>query len=36
MSAVTGAGAVGGCYGAALAKAGEEGTCIAHGAHLAA
>ena len=34
--AVIGAGAVGGCYGAALAKAGEEVTFVARGAHLAA
>jgi len=34
--AVIGAGAVGGCYGAALAKSGEEVTFVARGTHLAA
>ena len=34
--AVIGAGAVGGSFGAALAKAGNEVTFVARGAHLAA
>lgn len=34
--AVIGAGGVGGCFGAALAKAGADVTFVARGAHLAA
>ena len=34
--AVVGTGGVGGCYGAALAKAGADVTFVARGAHLAA
>ena len=34
--AIMGAGGIGGCYGALLAKSGADVTLIARGAHLAA